>query len=195
MKKVLFLLLLILASSITAQNKNTYGIAAGFFYGTANVKVNGIDVSDNLKVSEGAAAYIGVLANFSLEQKWSLQPEFLYVFGGERGAILVPIMLKYQMVKSFDVMLGPQLDLFVNTPNTINDYINNLGLGVAVGASYNINKKFTVQAKYSLGLTQRFKDNISAYINESLGSFFENISFDNPSFRANSIQIGIVYTI
>lgn len=128
MKKVAFLLLLI-ASSVQAQNGLDVGALAGINY--AHYEYVG-DEEVFAEYESGLGYYVGAFISFPVAPKISLAPELLYArqtakaeATGELGGLisaflsdpeaearedllLLPIMFRMKLLK-FDVALGPQL--------------------------------------------------------------------------------------
>lgn len=194
MKKLLLIFVILCSINAISQKKYEFGVSAGLFHGMAGVKVNGADIKNTLPVSQGTAFYFGVSSHVALAEKFKLQPELLYVFSGKRGAILLPVLVKYYPIEKLNVLLGPQLDMFINMPSNVKPYLNNLGLGIAVGGGYDITTKLSVQVKYSLGITQRFNKSTKIFIEDSISDLLPNVTVD-PSFKANSFQVGVIYKI
>lgn len=137
---------------------------------------------------------MGFSSRMALAEKFKLQPELLYVFSGKRGAILLPVLVQYYPLKKVNIMLGPQLDMFINLPDDFKPYFNNIGLGIAIGTGYDITTKLSVQVKYSLGITPLFNKSIKTFIEDSISDLLPNAAVDS-SFKANSFQAGVIYKL
>jgi hypothetical protein len=89
--------------------------------------------------------------------------------------INVPVMLKYYAMPALSIDFGPQVGFNVYSKYTVNsrdgndDYkyvINNkkytkaIDFGLGLGATYNMTDNAFVQARYTLGLTQVFKEDL-----------------------------------
>lgn len=194
MKKILLLFAIIYSVHVFAQKKYEFGVTAGYFYGIAIVKVNGTSIGNSLPVNQGSAFYLGATSSLFLTDEFKLQPELLYVFSGKRGGLLLPISIKYYPIEKVNVLLGPQFDMLINLPNDIKPYVKPLGVGIVFGGGYDINSKWSVQVKYSLGVTQRFNKEIDTFINDNIGALLPGVKID-PSFRANSFQAGVIYKL
>ena len=86
--------------------------------------------------------------------------------------INVPVMLKYYATPAFSIDFGPQVGFNVYSKYTIkgpdNKYVTNnkkytkaVDFGLGLGATYNLTDNAFVQARYTLGLTNVFKDDFN----------------------------------
>jgi opacity protein-like surface antigen len=124
-----------------------------------------------------AGFYFGVLTEFMLVDKLSIQPEVLYSaqgvklkFDGEEGDlklayILIPVMFKYYVADGFSLELGPQIGFLTSAKvksagETIDmkDEVKSTDFGINFGVEYNITSNFFLGARYNLGLTRIQKD-------------------------------------
>ena len=123
---------------------------------------------DNLDPKDGWV--IGATAEVALTEKFSLQPELLYSQQGakSRGNFIydldymtMPIMAKYYIADGFSIQAGPQFSFLVKDELisddpysgdvTANPNSENLDIALNFGLGYRINKRFSVQTRYSLG--------------------------------------------
>ena len=63
-------------------------------------------------------------------------------------------MAKYYVSEKFNLQAGPQLDFVVSESEGLNTF----GLGLAIGAGYDISEKFFISTRYAFGLTNRIED-------------------------------------
>jgi opacity protein-like surface antigen len=181
MKKLCFLAFITIAglTQIHAQADVNYGVTAGYFSGIASGSIKIAGFSTSLGLDE-SGFYIGGLADIEVTDSFNVQPELLYVNIGGESMIAVPVMIKYYVAESFNIQAGPQLDFFMNTPKSI----KSLGFGLGIGAGYDINEKFTVQAKYTFGLNDRID-----------GGILDDLISSVASIKLNTFQIGVVYKL
>ena len=197
MRKIYITLLIALfsLSAITAQNRISFGITGGLFYGSADLSASGVDLSDvldlfdvsseEIEVLDGGGFYLGFLADLKVFGNLHVQPELLYANAGGESIIVVPVLAKYYIADSFNLQAGPQLDLVLDIPTLSKELVNELGVSLALGAGFDINDKFSVQAKYTVGLNNRINDKISELTEGTV----------KPSLKTNVLLAGIVYKL
>lgn len=177
MKKILLLAVLISASfAASAQTGfiNGFGFKAG---------LNIAELTDVDHVKMKPSFYAGVFKEFTISEKFGIQPELIYSRQGAkyRGAggneirynyLNLPIIAKIYPVKNFSIDLGPQFGYLLNSS------IENVGVGAgkvviiadglkenkvdvswAMGMTYSIGGMVDVTARYNLGLTKAIKAN------------------------------------
>lgn len=193
MKKFTFsLICIILATGAAmAQKQFTFGPKIGVDY----THFWGKYVENNKGLFNYQA---GLFMEYRFTDKFSIAPEVVFAAQGdkvdaiflvfdeitglpidtEEGTITyktnyinVPVMLKYYVIPSLSIDLGPQLGINVYSKevdkspsyNETIDYKNltkTIDFGVALGLTYNITDDVFVQGRYTLGVTDVFeKDN------------------------------------
>ena len=196
MKKAVFIPLLFLFgfSGLKAQN-NQFGFVGGFHNQFANVNVNvdvdfpgGDNVNESISDSDGGAGiYLGGFGEFGLSEKINLYTEIQFAFASSDGntntQIMIPILAKYYINEKFSIVGGPQLDFML----TDSDFINTFGIGIGIGAGYNLSERFTISGRYSFGLNNRIK-NLETNINT------DNFSA-GYSLKYSYLQIGVAYRL
>lgn len=193
MKKlcIIITIMFLSISSLVKAQEASLGLTGGLFIGSANLSVGGFDlgdISDDLKINDGAGFYLGLVADITLIEKLHVQPELLYANIGGESAIVIPVMAKYYIADQLNIQAGPQLDVVLDVPNLVDNAVKKSGMSIAFGAGYDINDKFALQAKYSIGLSNRVDKNLDDLIPDGfLGSLL------NPELKADSFQVGIVY--
>jgi opacity protein-like surface antigen len=154
MKKVLFIAALALLglSNVNAQDAK-FGAVAGFH--NFSVKANGGGASIS---ADAQGFYVGVSGEFTLSETLNLQTELQYASaysdGESTDLLILPIMVKYYVSEEFNLQAGPQLDFIVSD----SDGANVFGLGLGLGAGYDINEKLYISTRYAFGLTNRLED-------------------------------------
>lgn len=194
MKKISLVVTFFITSifGVNAQGETAFGLSGGFINGSANVSIAGFDLGntiDDLKVTDGSGFYIGLLAELSVSEKFSIQPEALYTNVGGESLIMIPVMAKYYIADKFNIQAGPQLDFLLDVPAVVDEVIKKSGFSLGFGAGYDINDSFAVQAKYTVGLNNRVDGNLSDLLDDSglLGSLV------NPEIKTNALLLGLVY--
>ncbi|MFQ3297604.1 MAG: opacity protein-like surface antigen [Polaribacter sp.] len=172
MKKVLFILVVAIVGlgNVNAQGSN-FGITAGFHNLSLKLDVLGMTESES---SQGF--FVGVTSDFSLSDKFSLQPQLQFATSSQDGdsleQLILPIMLKYHVTEKFNLQAGPQLDYVLSD----SEGLNAIGFGLGFGAGFDFSEKIFVSTRYALGLSNRFEDAPSEI-----------------SLKLNTFQIGLGY--
>lgn len=150
MKKIILSSLLVLAFGFTYAQTAKFGVAAGVDFASAKLTVSG--VSDT---ASETGFYVGGLVDIAASKKFHVQPELLLAFIKDSKQLQLPILAKFFLAEKFSVLAGPDLlfDLDSNTNGT-----KDVGVGFDFGGAYDINKNFSIEAKYNLGITNLIKD-------------------------------------
>ncbi len=173
MKKIIFSVWALVAfSAANAQDDSsiTFGAKAG---------LNNSNLTDGKATT---AFYVGGIVDFTVSDKFHVQPEVLYSVEGAKDASLsfikVPILAKYYIADAFSLHAGPFLGFKVAAEDDFLDAATkSLDYGAAVGAAYDFDFGLFVDARYNLGL---------ANLNE----------IDVPGagdIKTTSIQVGVGY--
>lgn len=184
MKKVLVIALVtVFGYTVNAQNV-TFGAKAG-----VNFASLGGDDSDGL---DGRTSFhIGAVADISVSDKFSVQPELVYSSQGftleEEGIdvtgkldyISLPIMANISVGEGFSLQVGPQVAFNITDEveaegESADLDAESIDFGLAAGAQYKLDSGLLFQARYGLGLTDvasdaDLKNNV---ISISVGYFF-----------------------
>ena len=184
MKKryIIVIMLLAVIGKTTAQGNIEFRATGGYFLGSANVSLGEFDFD----IANGSGFYIGVLTDIEILEKFHVQPELLYANIVGNGSLVVPLMAKYYIVKSFNIQAGPQLDYLLDTPSNIEGFVKDFGISIAVGAAYDLTKRISIQGKYTFGLNERL---------DIPSSFLGGVVNTNVSLKADSFQIGLTYKL
>ncbi|WP_412560687.1 porin family protein [Winogradskyella sp. MIT101101] len=151
-----------------------YGLKAGYNSFIERFSLDGDSVS-----ASGSGFYIGFFTDFSISEKFNFQPELLYVLvthDNVNGDVLVlPLMGKYNIKENFSIQFGPQFDYILEKDT---EGIKRLGLGLAIGAGFDISQDLFMDMRYSFGLTDRLDEE------------YDNL---DAKFKINYLQIGLGY--
>ncbi len=160
MKKLLFVAVATFGFAFSGVAQEIkWGVKAGLDLATIKVKHSaGLDLGDidldewDIDMPSGSTStsetgfFVGGFAEFSLSDKFNLQPEFLYVsLPNDASFISVPVLFKYGIAEQFHLMAGPSFNYFLNAKE------DEFKFNVDFGGSYDINENIDVNAKYSLG--------------------------------------------
>ena len=190
MKKVLLGLGLFAATFAMAQK---VGIKAGGNLAT-------ISQSD---AKSKIGFYAGLSLNAPLTDKLSIQPEVLYSLQGAKGQeiiggykvdetlnlgyINVPVMFQYAVADGFFVEAGPQFGFLTSAKMKVSsngvsaeldakDNMNTFDFGIGLGAGYNFTPNWSMNARYTAGITDMAKNN------------------NDSAVKNNVFQLGLGYT-
>ena len=153
MKKIIFLILLVLFTTKSFSQGVDLGIKVGANFAT---------LTDDVETRTGLN--FGAFATIKFNDKIALQGDLLY---SQQGAELldigkvdldyinVPIVLKYYLVKKLNIQVGPQFGFLVN-----DDDLNSESMDIAgvVGIGLDLPLGFRIDGRYNFGLTEIFPD-------------------------------------
>lgn len=154
-----------------------FGIKAGY----TNSNFGG-DANDG---DPRSAFYIGGLVDFTVSEKFHVQPELLYSMEGngeDEGNldfIRIPIMAKYYATEGLSLQAGPEI-AFVAGGGMIKDYTKSMDFALGFGAGYELSSGLFFDARYNLGLTD-------------LNDFPSGSGVEDMKMPMNSFNIGLGY--
>ncbi|MBP6556768.1 MAG: PorT family protein [Flavobacterium sp.] len=101
--------------------------------------------------------YIGGLVDFTVSEKFHVQPELLYsVEGADKDSMTflrLPIMAKYYVAEGFSLQAGPEFAFKIAAENDLTDeFTKSLDYGLGIGAGYELESGLFFDARYNLGL-------------------------------------------
>ncbi|MRX65515.1 porin family protein [Maribacter luteus] len=178
MKKLLFLsFIAFLAFSTTqAQEPIRFGVTGGLLntnvdFKTGNSLLNLVGV-ENYGNINNTGFYVGALLDIAATDKFHVQPELTYGKSEDLSFVYLPIMAKYYVAPKFHIQAGPQLNFSSNlddikntirdaeellgTNGDVDDVLRTVGVDLGVGAGFDVTENFTIQARYSFELTDRY---------------------------------------
>lgn len=168
-KKLLFIAIL-LTSMATFGQEVSFGAQAGYLNMTAKATYDGSSVSES-----NSGFYVGALADFTLSEDFHLQPSVNYANVEDTSFLIIPVMAQYHIQESgFYLQAGPQGTI---TLEETAENINSFGLDLALGAGYQINENFFVEAKYAFEITNRLSGDAG----------------DDVKYRVNTLSVGLGY--
>ncbi|WP_178985001.1 outer membrane beta-barrel protein [Winogradskyella helgolandensis] len=141
--KVLLLFILI-CGAFSLQAQTDFGIKGGLNFTFYNVEE--ANFGDDTNVQTGV--YVGVFADFEIENDFHLQPELLYIGLGDFKFLNAPIYLKYNINDNFNILVGPSINYFF-------DFFNaKLKVRADLGFAYNLTSKLDLHMKYTIGFEE-----------------------------------------
>ena len=177
MKKLLLIAIVTIFSLTTSYAQQAdFSITAGFANLGARASVSGFSESDS-----EAGFFAGLSADFTASDKLHVQPSVLYSNASDLDLLIIPIMAKYYVANSLNLQAGPQAQIALE--ESVEGF-SNFGLGLGVGAGYDISDKFYIEARYGFDLTNRTSD-LSV---EGLGDI-------DVKTTINSLTVGIGYKL
>jgi hypothetical protein len=163
MKKIILSTLLVLAMSFTYAQKAQFGITTGVDFASAKLNFPGGSSTES-----ETGFYVGGLVDIAASDKFHVQPELLFVFIKDSKQLQLPILAKLFLAEKFSVLVGPDLlfDLDGDSAGT-----KSMGVGFDFGGAYDIDKNFSIEAKYNLGITNLLKDAPNGFSGKINGLF------------------------
>lgn len=124
------------------------GATAGYLNARGSVKADGISIS-----ASESGFYLGAVADFSVSENFSVQPELLYANVDESDGLLLPILGKFAISEKFNLQVGPQLVFSLeDTPEDI----SSVEFDIAGGIGYDIDEDFFVEARYTFQINNSY---------------------------------------
>ena len=192
MKKIL------LVAAIAVFGFTTLNAQEVSFGAKAGLNLASITGEDTDDLDGRTAFHVGAIAEISISEKFSVQPELLYSAQGatlsEDGVdvdfkldyINVPIIAKFYVAEGFSLEAGPQLGFLINSEVEgegvsidIDEAVKGFDFGVNFGIGYKLENGLNFGARYNLGLTDGNDD----------PEFFES----DEAFKNGVFQISVGY--
>lgn len=166
MKKCLLSLLLMLCCGV-ASAQIEFGARGGL--NLCNAVVDGYDGS--LKTS----FYLGVTAEYDISDSFAISPELVYSRDGSKTTsdgsdinyrnnyLMVPVLVKYEILPSLQLEAGPQLGVLINASTLVDGErerrysANPVQFLLAFGATYMVCDHIGVQGRYIHGVSHMGK--------------------------------------
>lgn len=132
---------------------NAQGVKFGVKAGLNNTNLTG-DVDTDAKTS----FYVGGLVDFTVSEKFHVQPELLYSNEGaddDAGIsyLRLPVMAKYYVAEGFSLQAGPELAFKVGTEeDEVDEVTKSIDFALGFGAGYELTNGLFFDARYNLGL-------------------------------------------
>lgn len=177
MKKLLFAIIAIALSALSAQAQETsFGLKAGMTGANEKAKGSGLTITTSTKIG----FYAGAFAEIGVSENFAVQPELFYSsmggkinmsFGGQTvsatdnlGYINLPILAKYRR-DGFSAFLGPQIGYLISAKSKSDgettdekSSLKSAEVAGVIGAGYTLMNGFGFDARYQMGLSNVSKD-------------------------------------
>ena len=181
MKKILFIIIAVFAFSFAKAQDIHFGAKAGVNF----AKMTSSESDFNKLMTGRTAFHVGAVVEFTFSDKFSLQPEVLYnsvggtfdfsssVTRAEEDTTVdwisdylsIPVMAKYYVADGFSLEAGPQVGFLLGAKmknstdeEDMKDEMESTDFGLGFGAGYKMENGLFFDARYSLGLSNIFKD-------------------------------------
>lgn len=157
MKKIFLFVAIMLSALAQAQS---FGIKGGVNFAT----LKGNDAGDANTLT---GFHIGILNEWVIFTRLSLQPELLYSVQGAKidddeyklNYVTLPIALKLYLTDAFSVHAGPQLGLLIGeTDDVLPTETETFEYGAILGLDYALSNSFFIQGRYNAGFSEISKD-------------------------------------
>ncbi|MBL0307061.1 MAG: PorT family protein [Chitinophagaceae bacterium] len=169
MKKIILSVVMLSATFFVSQAQVQYGLKAG-----ANFYTFGGDEVENEDLNSKFGLHIGGLVNFSVSEKFKVQPELVFSIQGSKQTdgtdelnwnfnyLNIPIMAQFYVSNGFFLETGPQIgfnlkaeikDEESGTTFDLDDEIKSTDISWGLGAGYKTASGFGFGARYNLGLS------------------------------------------
>lgn len=170
MKKIILSILAVAAFGTANAQDIKFGVKAG---------ANFSNFTGDFDAEDGRTGfYVGGVADFTVSEKFHVQPELLYSMEGAKDAemdfLRIPIMAKYYVMDGLNLQAGPVLGFKIGAEELVDEATKSLDYGLGFGAAYELEKGLFFDARYNLGLA-----NIS--------------DIDGVDGGVSTIQIGLGY--
>jgi hypothetical protein len=183
MRKKIFIVLIVAFSILkTNAQESRFVVTAGYLSTTIKASALG---STNSESASGY--YIGFHADYSIKNNLKISPEIGFMQAIKNGetsnTLILPVMLKYYPSENFFIQAGPTFDYILDDQ----EFLKKLGIGLGFGLGLDINHKFFLSTKYSLGLSNR----IDGLVFQDTNGLPLNIS--DIKMKINYLHIGVGY--
>jgi hypothetical protein len=178
---------------LVSANAQQFGLKGGINFATLS--------GDVQNASSRTSLHFGVTAEFTITDKFSIQPELLYSGQGYKyeeflykdvtklDYINIPVMAKFYVAEGFSLEAGPQIGFLISAEEDwyengqggvydIKNEIESTDFGLNFGAGYKLDNGLNFGVRYNLGLSNVYKnygfnyDTNNSVLQISVGYFF-----------------------
>jgi len=151
MKQLFFTIAILLGLLQTINAQEGFSAQAGLSAVTLSVDFAGQSESDT-----EIGFFAGVGYQFSIDDKFDLQPSLLFSVVDDLNSLYVPVMVKYNLTDQFNIQAGPQVNYLLEDAFDSGQF----GIDIAAGVGYRITDEIYVQGRYGLEIV-RDLDNVN----------------------------------
>jgi opacity protein-like surface antigen len=176
MKKIILLAVVVFVTTTSIAQ-----VSAGLKVGTSFANVENAAKGIKATSSNRTAFALGGYVNFSVTDKFKLQPELLYQgMGGSFGDVTfkseyvnIPVLAQYAVTNNFKLEAGPQFGILLSSKSAgedIKDAFKSSDFQLLIGASINVTDAIGIGARYGMSMTSIAADVDQAYndVNSSI---------------------------
>lgn len=178
--QVIFLFFIFTGTTLNAQENVLFGVKGG-------VSITNMTYDFYYDKNNRKGFHLGLLAEFPIANKVSIQPEILYATQGAEvdwasvlydktepifrkytlDYIQIPVLVKIYLLRSLSVEVGPSFNFLLKEEIDRKEkgYGSNFEFGGAFGASYKIIGGFFGNARYTIGFTDAVDDKLNSLKN------------------------------
>ena len=187
--------LLLISGTVSAQLR--FGAKAGLNISSQKISVLGLSLTTDSKIGP----YVGVFAEYEVNDELILQPELAYSslgsnfsFGNESSStnvnyIVLPVVLKYK-ISNLSIGAGPQLGLLVSAnaksdgmSEDVSDSFRTTDFSALLNTDYEVNENIVIGLRYQIGLSNIVPSTASS------SDFFDS----SATGKNNSFQFSVGY--
>lgn len=132
------------SSTLSGQSSTDFGIKGGANF--TFFKVAEDTFGTNPETATGF--YFGGFMDFEVNNKFSIQPEILYIVLNDFNFINAPIYMKYEVVHNFHFLVGPSINYLFDF------FVNKLKIRGDIATAYQLTQKLDIHIKYTLGFQE-----------------------------------------
>jgi len=189
MKKLLFVLLIVSICNMAVSQEISFGVKGGVNFASLTGDTSGLE--------SRTAFHFGIVSEFTISEKFSIQPELLYSAQGTKADdeelklnyLNIPVLAKYYLAEGLSLEAGPQIGLLLSAKTEfdgadeedIEDLFRDIDFGVNFGLGYKLDNGLNFSARYYLGI---------ANVYDWIGDFIDDIEIRNGVFQ---ISIGYLF--
>lgn len=168
------LITLFFAAWLSAEAQLKFGLKGGVHFSSVGIEGYGTRT----------APHIGALLQLKVS-KFAVQPEVILSYQGagsiQLAYVSVPVMGQYYIAKGLNVEVGPQVSFLTYAhdetnggPGDIKDLMDKVDFGLNFGAAYKLPvTPFGFYARYSLGLTELFENDVPRGLSGGRNKLFQ----------------------
>ena len=147
MKKIILSAVAVFAFGATNAQEAKFGVKAGVDLASAKSSTDFLGTTISATATE-TGFYLGGFVDVAVSEKFHVQPELMYVSVKDLDFIKIPVLAKFQVGTGFNLLAGPNLGFFTKKATGR----KSMNYGIDLGASYDINENFIIDARYDIGL-------------------------------------------
>lgn len=178
MKKLVASMIFFAFLTTFGQNEKPtiFGVKVGF----NNSIVRGHELDGDKTGYDGYEFYAGFFADSKLNKSLNLEYELIYSYTDLYYFIEIPLHLKFNIVKKWNIFAGTKIDLIINDDNSIfeSQYkFRNFGVSGEIGMQYLFTPRFLIEIRYSNSFVKQINDFGLEILNAKRNTFRIGVGF------------------